>query len=532
MANIEQKSSILEFVDKNIANGSKQLPNHSIQIFIIHSIVREFVQEFETIYGHKFCHLDQCNNSQSWQSLQLATEINNGDNENMIDNLTLKNAHDFTEEYVDKVVSDFIRIFSEKKFVKFFNESNCDCGFDNSRGSFYELAIRWSTIITDKLWEQIHTGMWANVSIFSRMIYSYHKWLQSLLILLTIQIPTNNIIDLLIESLKLLDDGLIMSPDLRNRLLSKMASILHQVLVMILDRLSPNVQFEWNLKWKQWNTLAEKKFETNRNLYFPLDMLRFPIKTIDHQLEMLEFEQNFLRQNRPFIIKRGFNDWPCLNERKWSLKYLLKKMAFRRVPVEIGSKYTSDDWSQKIMFIYEFMEKWIFQHSKPIGYMAQHNLFDQIIDLHYDIDVPIYCAISDSSNDHDDDDDDDKKLNSAINFEINAWFGPAGTISPLHFDGRNNFFLQVIGTKYVRLYSPETSDKQIYPNPKDSLLWNTSQVDFENVDEELHPEFKNIHPNLIHDCFLNEGDVLFIPKNWWHFVRSYSDSFSINYWWS
>ena len=86
--------------------------------------------------------------------------------------------------------------------------------------------------------------MWANVSIFSRMIYSYHKWLQSLLILLTIQIPTNNIIDLLIESLKLLDDGLIMSPDLRNRLLSKMASILHQVLVMILDRLSPNVQFE------------------------------------------------------------------------------------------------------------------------------------------------------------------------------------------------------------------------------------------------------------------------------------------------
>lgn len=247
-------------MDKNIANDSKQLPNHSIQIFIIHSIVREFVQEFETIYGHKFCHLDQYNNSQSWQSLQLATEINNGDNENMINDLTLKNAHDFTEEYVDKVVSDFIRIFSEKKFVKFFNESNCDCGFDNSRGSFYELAIRWSTIITDKLWEQIHTGMWANVSIFSRMIYSYHKWLQSLLILLTIQIPTNNIIDLLIESLKLLDDGLIMSPDLRNRLLSKMASILHQVLVMILDRLSTNVQFEWNLKWKQWNTLAEKKF--------------------------------------------------------------------------------------------------------------------------------------------------------------------------------------------------------------------------------------------------------------------------------
>ncbi|OTF78637.1 hypothetical protein BLA29_008355, partial [Euroglyphus maynei] len=316
--------------------------------------------------------------------------------ENIGSDLTLKNAHEFTEEYVNKVVSDFIATCRMKKLFKFFIETDDDdIGFDGSRGSFYELALRWSTIVTDKLWEQIHTGMWSNVSIFSRMIYAYHKWLQSLLILLTIQIPSNNIIDLLIRSLKLLDDGLIMSPDLRNRLLAKMASILHQVLVMILDRLSPDVSLEWNLKWKQWNNMVEKKSATNNNnnLNFPLNMLRFPIENIYPQLEMLEFERKYLQKNRPFIIKRGCNDWPCLNERKWTLQYLLKMMAFRRVPVEIGSKYTSDDWSQKIMPVHEFMERWIFHHSKPIGYMAQHNLFDQIFELNRDIDVPIYCAI-------------------------------------------------------------------------------------------------------------------------------------------
>ncbi|KAH9521621.1 bifunctional peptidase and arginyl-hydroxylase JMJD5 [Dermatophagoides farinae] len=528
MMDTEQELSIVEFVDKNVVNGATQLPDRSIQIFIIRLIVTESIHQFETIYGHRFCHVESDNKSHSWQSILMATEINT---ELMASDSILKNVHNFTEEYVGKVISDFMNI-TEKRFLDFFKpfQDTNDIGFDNSRGSQYDLALRSSIIVTDKLWEEIHTGMWANVSVFSRMIYAYHKWLQSLLTLSAIQIPSKNIIDLLVDALKLLDDGLIMSPDLRNRLLARMASISHQVLVNILDRLSPNLSIELNLKWKQWNNMVDEKFTTN-NLYFPIDMLRFPIETIDHQLEMQEFQQKFLRENRPFIIKRGFSDWPCLNERKWTLKYLLQKMAFRRVPVEIGSKYTSDDWSQKIMFIYEFMERWIFQHSKPIGYMAQHNLFDQILDLYRDIDVPIYCAISESTDDGDGDGD-DHELNSAINFEINAWFGPAGTVSPLHFDGRNNFFLQVIGTKYIRLYSPKTPDEQIYPNAKDSLLWNTSQVDFENVDDELFPEFKNIDSNLIFDCFLTEGDILFIPKNWWHFVRSHNDSFSINYWWS
>ena len=34
------------------------------------------------------------------------------------------------------------------------------------------------------------------------------------------------------------------------------------------------------------------------------------------------------------------------------------------------------------------------------------------------------------------------------------------------------------------------------------------------------------------DCILAEGEVLYIPVGWWHYVRGLSVSFSVSFWWN
>lgn len=106
----------------------------------------------------------------------------------------------------------------------------------------------------------------------------------------------------------------------------------------------------------------------------------------------------------------------------------------------------------------------------------------------------------------------------------------------------------MVGSKYIRLYSPEDTDK-LYPH-QSQLLHNTSQVgtkvprenlqlfpsasvspqvEVENPDPRRFPEFAKV-PYL--DCVLRPGDVLFIPVQHWHYVRSLELSFSVSFWWS
>ncbi|XP_065113644.1 lysine-specific demethylase 8 isoform X2 [Paramisgurnus dabryanus] len=225
------------------------------------------------------------------------------------------------------------------------------------------------------------------------------------------------------------------------------------------------------------------------------------------------FRSDFLNPQKPVIIEGIIDHWPALTEHPWSIDYLRSVAGCRTVPIEVGSKYTDEEWSQKLITVNEFIDSYILGTGENgVGYLAQHQLFDQIPELKEDIRIPDYCCLGDG-------DEDD--------ITINAWFGPEGTVSPLHQDPQQNFLAQVVGRKYIRLYSPDET-KNLYPH-ESQLLHNTSQVEVENPDLVRFPDFSKAS---YQECVLQPGDVLFIPVQHWHYVRSLELSFSVSFWWS
>ncbi|KAM4765389.1 LOW QUALITY PROTEIN: bifunctional peptidase and arginyl-hydroxylase JMJD5 [Cyanocitta cristata] len=236
-----------------------------------------------------------------------------------------------------------------------------------------------------------------------------------------------------------------------------------------------------------------------------------PEEVIPHlQCPSLEhFRDNYLVPQRPVVLEGVMDHWPCM--KKWSVDYFYQVAGCRTVPVELGARYTDEEWSQQLMTVSDFISQCIMDENN-VGYLAQHQLFDQIPELKEDISIPDYCCLGEGEED---------------DITINAWFGPGGTISPLHQDPQQNFLAQVFGRKYIRLSSPQDSEN-LYPH-ESQILHNTSQVDVEDPDLVKFPNFTKA---AFQSCILMPGQILFIPVKYWHYVRSLELSFSVSFWWS
>ncbi|KAI9864251.1 MAG: hypothetical protein M1830_006132 [Pleopsidium flavum] len=254
---------------------------------------------------------------------------------------------------------------------------------------------------------------------------------------------------------------------------------------------------------------------------------------------MAAFEAH-LANPTPLIMTDGLTHWPALQERPWkSPSYLLEKTfgGRRLVPIELGRSYTDEGWGQSIITFREFMDRYLINKDNTVGYLAQHDLFSQIPSLRNDISIPDYCYTSPPP----------PPLGTPLAGKeipeleepmINTWFGPAGTISPLHTDPYHNILCQVVGRKYVRLYSPFESDK-LYPRGIEEGgvdMGNTSQVDIGAFENGEHNEILKTYPLFDQakyvEGILNEGECLYIPVGWWHYVRSLTVSFSVSFWWN
>ena len=107
--------------------------------------------------------------------------------------------------------------------------------------------------------------------------------------------------------------------------------------------------------------------------------------------------------------------------------------------------------------------------------------------------------------------------------DTRLWIGSTGTCSGLHSDLKDNVFAQIRGRKRVILV-PFHQTPLVYPFV-DNIV--NSQVDPEHLDVRRFPRFLDAS---VFTCVVEPGDVLYIPRGWWHYLRSESPSISVNHW--
>uniref|UniRef100_A0A096LPU6 Hspb associated protein 1 n=1 Tax=Poecilia formosa TaxID=48698 RepID=A0A096LPU6_POEFO len=113
--------------------------------------------------------------------------------------------------------------------------------------------------------------------------------------------------------------------------------------------------------------------------------------------------------------------------------------------------------------------------------------------------------------------------------ESTLWIGTQGANTPCHLDTYGcNLVLQVQGRKRWHLFPPEDTAK-LYPTRipyEESSVF--SQVHVLRPDPRKFPQFQGARA---HTVTLEPGQVLYVPRHWWHYVESIDPiTVSVNSW--
>lgn len=99
------------------------------------------------------------------------------------------------------------------------------------------------------------------------------------------------------------------------------------------------------------------------------------------------------------------------------------------------------------------------------------------------------------------------------------WFGFREVDTPLHYDSADNIYIQIYGKKWFVLYAPTDSKYLFQHHPKPNVLSRINFSKIKNIDivDDKTELLQHAVPYFVE---LNPGDILYVPKNWWHDVRS------------
>ncbi|EEQ28443.1 conserved hypothetical protein [Microsporum canis CBS 113480] len=262
------------------------------------------------------------------------------------------------------------------------------------------------------------------------------------------------------------------------------------------------------------------------------------------------FRESFFRAQKPVILPRGlFRDYraasrwfsPSSSASTRGLNYAyLEQYGDCYVPLELTTSPDSKDGSifERSHRPLSLFLRWTRTvqalpaadtDTPPRLYLAQCQLLDLPSSLRDDFPTPSYV----------------RQAGKGDIYDTNIWVGMAPTYTPLHRDPNPNLFVQLAGSKHVRLLAPDTG-RGVFAQVREALdsaqagqghtinsairgeemmkgaerqLLDRAVWGNRGDTEQDEDESAITREGVGYDAILYPGDALFIPTGWWHSIK-------------
>lgn len=254
-----------------------------------------------------------------------------------------------------------------------------------------------------------------------------------------------------------------------------------------------------------------RKLESMLKVEHELTRLSPKAGTIERRsnLSKEEFLEKYYATNTPVIVTDMMHDWQAIAT--WTPEYFKTQFGDVEVEVQVGR----DDDPQHEVNKGQHKRKIRFADYVDMVTCGGNNNDYYMVASNRNLERPEFQSLL----------EDLKPLPEFLNSQamrgpVKLWFGPAGTITPVHHDQVNVLAAHICGRKRWRLVSPHQT----------SLLYNYlavfSKVDLEHPNLEQFPLLKDVD---VLEVVLKPGEMIFVPIGWWHHVKALDVSISLSF---
>lgn len=232
--------------------------------------------------------------------------------------------------------------------------------------------------------------------------------------------------------------------------------------------------------------------------------------TVDKRMKLTfkDFENEYLKKNKPVVITDAISDWDALG--KWTPEYF--KNNYSDMDIDLDGLKMGE-------FIDMVTDK--NRSESELPYLRNKQLYDYFPELMADVlPMPVFMRPNWFNN---------KLIPGRIrNRRTDLFIGGPGSKFPyVHWDNYHGYawLFQIYGEKEYIVFPPEQSE-YMYARTNLKGIANQSTIeDIENPDYEKYPLFKKTTPIRI---VLKAGEMMFMAAGWWHTARMLSPSITVS----